>query len=221
MARKGFSDAARNQVPGAWRKRLMAFMLARLSGKHERFVANRKRALFTELHGDVLEIGPGTGANLRYYSTGIRWIGIEPNPFMHPYLKREAERLGLKIDLRDGQAERLVLEDGSLDAVVSTLVLCSVKDVPGALREILRVLKPGGRFLFIEHVAAPPRTWLRRVQRWVRPVSKALADGCCPDRETWKAIEQGGFERVDYEHFRVPILITATHIAGVANKVAT
>ncbi len=221
MTRKGFTDAARNKMPRAWRKRLMAFMLARLSGKHERFIADRKRALFTDLHGDILEIGPGTGTNLRYYSTGIRWIGVEPNPFMHPYLKREAGRLGLKIELRDGQAERLELGEGSLDAVVSTLVLCSVRDVPDTLREILRVLKPGGRFLFIEHVAAPPGTWLRRVQRWVRPISKALADGCCPDRETWKAIEQGGFESLHYEHFRVPIPITATHIAGVATKVAT
>jgi len=198
----------------------MAFMLAKFSGKHERHVADRKRALLGDLSGDVLEIGPGTGVNLPYYPSGIRWIGIEPNPFMHPYLKRQAEQLGMQVEIREGRAERLDVPDHSMDAVVSTLVLCSVQVVPGALGEILRVLKPGGRFVFIEHVAAPPGMWLRRVQRWVRPVSRALADGCCPDRETWVAIEKGGFEHLILEHFCVPIPITSPHIAGSATKKA-
>lgn len=202
------------------RKRLTAFMLAKFNGKHERHVADRKRALLGDLSGDVLEIGPGTGVNLPYYPSGIRWIGIEPNPFMHPYLKRQAEQLGIQVEIREGRAERLDVPDHSMDAVVSTLVLCSVQVVPGALGEILRVLKPGGRFVFIEHVAAPPGMWLRRVPRWVRPVSRALADGCCPDRETWVAIEKGGFEHLTLEHFRVPIPITSPHIAGSATKKA-
>ncbi len=204
----------------AWRKRLLAFMLARCSGRHDRFLADRKRALLADLKGLILEIGPGTGVNLPYYPPGIRWIGIEPNPFMHPYLRSKAERLGLRIDLRDGTAERLEVEDNSINAVVSTLVLCSVRDVRGTLQEILRVLSPGGRFLFIEHVAAPSGTWLRRVQRWVRPISKALADGCCPDRETWLMLERSGFEHVEYEPFRLPLPIVSPHIAGVATKKA-
>ncbi len=196
----------------------MAFMLARFSGKHERHVADRKRVLLGDLSGDVLEIGPGTGVNLRYYPATIRWIGIEPNPFMHLYLKREAEKLGMHVEIREGRAERLDVPDHSMDAVVSTLVLCSVQDVPGTLGEILRVLKPGGRFVFIEHVAAPPGMRLRRVQQWVRPVTRALADGCCPDREIWIAIENGGFEHLTFEHFRIPIPITSPHIAGSAIK---
>jgi ubiquinone/menaquinone biosynthesis C-methylase UbiE len=196
----------------------MAFLLARFGGKHERHVADRKRALLSELNGDILEIGPGTGVNLRYYGSGIRWIGVEPNPFMHPHLRQEAMRVGLKIDLRSGKAERLDIGDESMDAVVGTLVLCSVEDVRGTLREIQRVLRPGGRFVFLEHVAAPPKTWLRRLQRLVRPVSRLLADGCCPDRETWRVLVGAGFARVDYQSFRVPIPITAPHIAGVAVK---
>jgi len=113
----------------------------------------------------VLEIGPGAGPNLAYFSPHIRWVGIEPNPFMHPYLRRQAERLNRTVEIRDASAERVPLQDNSVDAVVSTLVLCSVKDVSGALQEILRVLRPGGRFVFIEHVAAPPGTWLRRLPR--------------------------------------------------------
>jgi len=199
-------------------KRLMPFLLARFNARYERFLADRKRTLLADLCGNVLEIGPGIGANLPYYPTGICWVGIEPNPFMHSYLRRAADRLGLAIEIRDQRAERLEVPDGSVDAVVSTLVLCSVHDVPGTLQQILRVLKPGGRFVFIEHVAAPPGTWLRRIQRWIRPVSMALADGCCPDRETWIAIENAGFARVEYEHFRVPVPIAGTQIAGVAIK---
>ena len=140
---------------------------------------------------------------------------------MHPYLRRRAERLNRTVEIRDGSVERVPLPDNSVDAVVSALVLCSVKDVSGALQEILRVLRPGGRLVFIERVAAPPGTWLRRLQRWVRPVSKALADGCCSDRETRVAIERAGFERVDCQHFRLPIPIVGPHIAGVAVKGAT
>lgn len=196
----------------------MAFLLARFGGKHERHVADRKRTLLSELRGDVLEIGPGTGVNLRYYANGIHWIGIEPNPFMHPYLRQEAKRVGLKIEIRIGSAERLAVEDESVDAVVSTLVLCSVADVRTSLKEIQRVLRPGGRFVFLEHVAAPYGTWLRTLQRLVRPVSQFLADGCCPDRETWKVLMGAGFGSLDYQTFRVPIPITAPHIAGVAVK---
>src|SRR5439155_26769491 len=130
----------------------------------------RKRALLGTLHGTVLEIGPGTGANLPYYPPDIQWVGVEPNPYMHPYLQKEAGRRGLRADLRTGVAERLPLPDESVDAVVSTLALCSVADLPQVLREVRRVLRPGGRFIFIEHVASPPGTRLRRLQNLVRPV---------------------------------------------------
>jgi len=133
-----------------------AWVLAHLGVRYERMVADRKRALFAGLDGSVLEIGPGTGPNLVYYPPGIRWLGVEPNPYMVPYLRTAAARAGLPVDLRPGMAERLPAEDNSMDTVVSTLVLCSVHDPDGVLREIRRVLKPGGQFLFLEHVAAPP-----------------------------------------------------------------
>lgn len=199
-------------------KRLFAWMMAQGSPEYEKAVGDRKRTLFANLHGDVLEIGPGTGPNLPYYAQDIHWIGIEPNPYMHSYLQKEAERLGLNIDLRCGTAERLEAEDNSMDAVVSTLVLCSVPDLPGTLQEVLRVLKPGGRFLFIEHVAAPRGTWLRRVQSGIRPMWKVLGDGCHPDRETWIGLENAGFESVNYQHFQAPFPIVSPHIVGVATK---
>jgi ubiquinone/menaquinone biosynthesis C-methylase UbiE len=201
-----------------WRKRLMAFMLGRFNGRIERLTADRKRSLLSELTGTVLEIGPGTGVNLRYYRSGIRWIGVEPNPFMHPYLRKEAERLGMQIEIRDGMAERLDLADESLEAVVSSHVLCSVRDLPAVLREVRRVLRPGGRFVFLEHVAAPAGSRLRRIQRWLRPVVRAVADGCCPDREIWAAIGAAGFERVDCQPFPLPLPLVGPHIAGAAVK---
>ncbi len=200
------------------RRRLLAWLLARGNARYERLVAERKRALFAELTGDVLEIGPGAGANLPYVPRGIRWIGLEPNVHMHAYLRKEAERLGLAVELRTGTAERTGLADASVDAVVATLVLCSVADQAAVLQETLRVLRPGGRFIFVEHVAAPRGTWRRRVQRWARPVTEFCGDGCHPDRETWTAIERAGFEEVQLERFELPIGLMAPHVAGVAVK---
>ncbi|MGF1495508.1 MAG: class I SAM-dependent methyltransferase, partial [Elainellaceae cyanobacterium] len=128
-------------------------------------------------------------------------------------------RLGLTVHLQTGTAERLDAEDNSLDAVVSTLVLCSVDNLEGTLQEVRRVLKLGGKFYFVEHVAAPADTTLRRVQQWIRPFWQAIGDGCRPDRETWKAIEQAGFQQVNYEKFRAPILaIVSPQIIGIALK---
>jgi len=210
------------EQPGAlgasWRMRAFAWVMSKGCAKHERALAERKRALLGKLSGTVVEIGPGAGANLAYYAPGIRWIGIEPNPFMWPYLQREARKCEVRVEFRSGLAERLDLPDATADAVVSTLVLCSVASPAAALREAQRVLKPGGRFIFIEHVAAPRGTWLRRLQRWIRPFSKFFADGCTPDRETWREIQTAGFAEVKLEHFRAPLWFASPHIAGWAGK---
>jgi len=198
--------------------RIHAWVLAHLGKRYERMVAERKRALFAGIGGNVLEIGPGTGPNLVYYPSGIHWLGVEPNPYMYPHLRTAAARAGLQVDLRPGMAERLPAEDNSMDAVVSTLVLCSVRDPEGVLQEVRRVLKPGGRFLFLEHAAAPPGTRLRKVQAFIRPLWKIIGDGCHPDRDTGPAIAHAGFAQVHYENFRLPLGPVATQIAGVAVK---
>jgi len=110
------------------------------------------------------------------------------------------------------------MPDASVDAVVSTLVLCSVDGHRDALAEILRVLRPGGRFVFIEHVGAPEGTWLRRLQRWIRPLWKPVADGCRPDRDTGDRILEAGFERVEMDRFRLPLPVVSPHVAGTAWK---
>lgn len=178
-----------------------------------------KRKLLGSLSGDVLEIGPGTGTNFAYFPSGVRWTGIEPNVFMHDQLKAEARKFGVTAaHIHPATAETLMMPDTSMDAVVGTHVLCSVADQTRALQEIWRVLRPGGRFVFVEHVAAPRGSLLRVAQTAITPVWSFVADGCRPDRETWTIIESAGFAQVEIEHFRAPYPIAGPHIAGYAVK---
>jgi SAM-dependent methyltransferase len=199
-----------------WNKWLFAWAMSREDERADPALAARKRALLADVTGDVIEIGPGAGANLRYCPQSIHWIGVEPNPYMDAYIQREAARRGMSVEIRRGTAEQVPAEDASADAVVSTLVLCSVRDVAATLAEVRRVLRPGGRFLFVEHVAAPEGTRQRRRQRLVRPLWSALADGCRPDQETARLIEAAGFARVEIERFTTPVPFIGPKIAGTA-----
>lgn len=200
-------------------KRLHAWALAHCLGAYERRIAPRRRALLAPLTGTVLEIGPGTGVNLRFYHPAVRWIGVEPNPYCRAKLLEEAARLGRAVELRDGSSDRLDAPDAGVDAVVGTLVLCSVPHPERTLAEVLRVLRPAGRFVFLEHVVAhdSPRlaAWQRRLNRpW-----RFVADGCHPDRDTLASIENAGFRRVDAARFRFRSAgIVGPHIAGTAEK---
>lgn len=201
---------------GGLRRRLFAFVYEHAAGRHERLVAERKRALLAGLAGDVLEVGAGTGANLAHYAPGVRLVAVEPNVHMQAYLRERARERGIPIDVRSGLGERLPFEDASFDAVVATLVLCSADDPAAALRELRRVLRPGGRYVFLEHVAAPRGTALRRLQRCCRPFTSVLLDGCRPDRETGEAILGAGFASVGIERFDVALPLVSPHVAGVA-----
>jgi len=195
-------------------------MMAHVSPYVDAHLRPYKERLFAGLRGRVVEIGPGTGPNLRYYPAHVEWIGIEPNPFMHRYARAEAQRWGVNARLITGRAEHLDLDDESADVIVSTHVLCTVSDPERALREILRVLAPGGRFLFIEHVAAPPGTRLRRWQQRLRPLWGWLAEGCHPDRETERLIHAAGFERVFVQRLSLPFPLVSPHIIGMGIKSA-
>jgi ubiquinone/menaquinone biosynthesis C-methylase UbiE len=204
------------RVGGGLRKRLFAALLARAARWHEPLVADRKRRLLADLRGDVLEIGPGTGVNLAYLAPGVRWVGVEPNAYLRERSSAEAAQRGIEARVLAGVAERLPVPDRSADAVVATLVLCSVADQDAALAEVRRVLRPGGRLVFLEHVGAPHGTPLRRLQRLVRPVWRMVGDGCHPDRDTVAAIGQAGFATVEVERFDVPAGLVSPHAAGWA-----
>jgi ubiquinone/menaquinone biosynthesis C-methylase UbiE len=204
------------QEKSGFSARFHAWLMSHAGPRYDRLVRERKADLFVGLRGNILEIGPGTGPNLSYFPAGVHWLGIEPNACMNPYLSRAMAQADAAATVRQGIAERLPVEDQSQDAVVSTLVLCSVSQPELVLREVRRVLRPGGQFLFMEHVAAERGTGLRTMQQWVQPLWGRLADGCHVNRETGKLIEAAGFLEVHIERFRLPLGLIAPQIAGRA-----
>jgi len=202
------------------RQRFFTWLMTRLAARYDEQLGSQKRALLGGLEGTVLEIGPGTGPSLSFLPPEVRWIGIEPNGAMRRELKREAERLGRTIELSHGFAHDTGLADRSVDAVISSLVLCSVRNVEATLAELHRVLRPGGQLIFLEHVAAPAGTWLRRAQGVCSPAWRSFFDNCHPDRETAEAITAAGFVDIEVDRFAgpVPIFLVRPHVMGVARR---
>ncbi len=147
--------------------------------------------------GTIVEIGAGVGANFDYVPGGSRMIAIEPNRAMHDGLLRRAAMREIALELLADDAQQLSLPNDSVDEVLCSLVLCTVTDPDAVLAEIRRVLRPGGRFRFVEHVAAPawsPRRWLQHVLR--RPW-RWIYEGCDLCRDTASKVEHAGFAQVD------------------------
>jgi ubiquinone/menaquinone biosynthesis C-methylase UbiE len=201
--------------------RLFAAIYDPFMSSSERACLSHWRAeLLGSASGEVLEIGAGTGANVPFYTPSVtRLVLTEPDSAMLARLRR---RLGLA---RAGSAEALQAEvdalpfgDASFDAVVSTLVLCSVRDVPRALAEVRRVLRPGGRLLFIEHVAADDRPERLAWQRRLEPLWSRVAGNCHLTRRTGDRIRDAGFaiEWEKRESVRKALPIVRPSIRGVA-----
>jgi SAM-dependent methyltransferase len=173
----------------AWFFTAFAGVLNHSAGPH-------KRGAFDGLDaGTVLEIGAGTGANLRYLRPGTHLLALEPSRPMHARLRRRATAAGIDVTVLPARAEKIPLPDGSVDEVICSLVLCSVQDVDAVLAEVQRVLRPGGRFRFVEHVAAPGLV-RGDVQRAIRRPWGWVFEGCDPHRATVDAIDRAGFTDV-------------------------
>jgi ubiquinone/menaquinone biosynthesis C-methylase UbiE len=153
-----------------------------------------REALLANARGDVLEIGGGTGANLGFYGDGVRTVTItEPEQPMVSRLEKKLPETKPDAKIMQAPAEELPFEDDSFDTAVSTLVLCTVEDQPRALRELRRVLRPGGKLLFIEHV----RSEDERVARWqdrILPIHVRIGHGCRCNRNTLDSVRGAGFE---------------------------
>lgn len=203
--------------PHPVRGRLNSWFLAAAEKPMHREYGERKRKIFGDLPPTIVELGPGSGANFRYYPRGTHVIAVEPNPMMLKRMYSQADRHGVEIDLRHAGAEGMEVESESADLVVSTLVLCSVRDPKQVVSEVRRVLRPGGRFAFLEHVAAEPGTRLRRVQDAIHGPWHWLGEGCHLNRDTARTIESAGFTHLDLERFdgsgRTPF---QPHISGFA-----
>lgn len=184
--------------------RLFAAFYDRLNAAAEKsWLGERRSRLLSEAHGEVLEIGGGTGANLPYYHDVQRVVVTEPDPFMREKLWPKLTRTNVPVEVSDAGAQNLPFADNSFDVVVSTLVLCTVPDQRDALAEVRRVLRPGGRLLFLEHVRGTGR--IARWQDRIQPLWRRMFAGCHPNRDTVTSIEAAGFEIQDLERFKPPI----------------
>jgi ubiquinone/menaquinone biosynthesis C-methylase UbiE len=166
------------------------------------------------LSGRVVEVGAGNGLNFAHYpATVAEVIAVEPEPFLRARAAERAAALPLAARVVDGTAEALPLGDGEADAVVTSLVLCSVDDQAVALAEVRRVLRPGGELRFYEHVVShrPVKAAFQRA--FTATLWKRMAGGCHMDRDTGAAIAAAGFEIASCE--RVPFQGLA-HLLGVA-----
>lgn len=201
------------------RGRLNAWILHVADKRHQKAYGRWKQKIFEDLPVSVVELGPGIGANLRYYRRGTLVTAIEPNLMMLKRLRRNAAQHEINLDIRESKAEKLDLADESAMAVVSTEVLCTVDDPNQVLKEVYRILRPGGRFLFLEHIAAPKGTLLRRLQdlNLIRQPWRWCLEGCMLNRETDSELQKMGFSKIEMERFEVRGLVKH-YIAGIATK---
>jgi SAM-dependent methyltransferase len=160
-------------------------------------LADAKDAVYIDLPDRIVEIGPGRGSNFKRYRPGTTVIAYEPNLSMHDDLRNTAAEHDIDLDLRSAGVEEMGLGDASQDVVVSSLTLCSVADAPAALAEIRRVLRPGGRFLFVEHIVAESGSTAAKAQAVLRRPWAAIADRCDLMATTHEAIDHAGFDTVD------------------------
>lgn len=157
-------------------------------------IRRQREKVVPQAEGEVLEVGIGTGLNMPFYQRARvrRIVGVDPALQMHPLALRRIRAAGLPVELVGLSAERLPLPDASFDCVVCTYTLCTIPAPVGALRELARVLRPGGRLLFSEHGRAPDEA-VRRWQARVQPLWGPLAGGCQLGRDIPALLEAGGF----------------------------
>jgi ubiquinone/menaquinone biosynthesis C-methylase UbiE len=169
-------------------------------------LARMRRDLLGELHGEVVEIGAGTGANLEAYGPEVtRLTLLEPSEPMARRLREHLARFhpGAEVEVLSAPAEALPLPDASVDVAVSTLVLCTVRDLDRALSEVERVLRPAGRLVLLEHVAGEGGT--ATLQRVLRRPWRAIGQGCNLDRDPRAALVARGWDAAGIEDVRLPM----------------
>ncbi|MDA8302528.1 MAG: class I SAM-dependent methyltransferase [Actinomycetota bacterium] len=172
--------------------RIFAAVYDPVTAPLERAVLGAHRsALLAGIGGLVLDVGAGTGANLAHFRSAGKVVAAEPDPWMRGRLATKAAGAPVPVEVRGDAAEALGFEDATFDAVVCTCVLCSVRDLPAALSEVRRVLRPGGRLAVLEHVRAADG--FAKWQRTLQPIWSCFNAGCHPDRDIAGAITQAGF----------------------------
>ncbi|MCC7363773.1 MAG: methyltransferase domain-containing protein [Dehalococcoidia bacterium] len=175
-----------------------------------------RRRVVSQLRGRVLEIGFGLGTNWEYLPEDVEYTGIEPDPYMLERARAHAATLGRPMQLVDARAESLPFPDASFDAVFTTLTFCTVEDVPAALAEVRRVLRPGGELHFWEHVRPGGRV-TGTLTDAIAPAWRRLGGGCNPNRRTAVAFQRGGFEYTEFKRVTappMPMIFGRARVAG-------
>jgi len=188
------------------------FILPRLchfAMRNQHLLVYRERVIGSA-QGRVLEIGMGSGLNLPFYRAGVREIlGLEPSPQLIAMAKSAAPASLIPATFIEGSAESIPLDDNSIDSVVTTWTLCTIPHATTALDEARRVLKPGGRLLFVEHGLAPDES-VRKWQNFLTPAWKRVSGGCHLNRPIASMIEGAGFrlDRLETGYMPGPRLMT-------------
>jgi SAM-dependent methyltransferase len=200
--------------------RILPGVVARAQARGQ---GDHRRALLAGLSGRVIEVGAGTGINFGYYPPSVTdVVAVEPEVHLRRLAADAARTAPVPVRVLDGLAERLPVTDGSFDAGVVSLVLCSVYDPDRALAELFRAIRPGGELRFYEHVlAAGP--WLSRLQRLLdRLFWPHMAGGCHCGRSTGALIQQAGFAMEEYRRFTFRpcafLFHVSPHILGKARR---
>ncbi len=168
-----------------------------------------RRDVVSQATGRVLELGVGVGTNWEHLPDGIEYVGIEPDPYMLDRARKHAAQLGRNFTLELVVAEDLPFEPASFDTILVTLTLCTVTDQALSLSEALRVLKPGGKLLFLEHVRPEGRV-KSRLFGAITPLWRRVGGGCHPNRRTLESIRAAGFEVAELRQLQMkglPIVV--------------
>jgi ubiquinone/menaquinone biosynthesis C-methylase UbiE len=187
----------------------------------ERGMAEHRRRLLAGLGGRVIEVGCGNGLNFGHYPREVTEVlAVEPEPYLRGLAEQAARRAAVTVRVVPGTADRLPAPDRSADAVVCSLVLCSVPDQGRALAEVVRVLRPGGELRFYEHVVSPHRVRALGQRLLDATVWPRLAGGCHLARDTGAAIAAAGLvvDRVERIDFKASATSPRTHLLGRAHR---
>jgi len=199
---------------------VFARVYARVGHLMDAEIGDHRRRLLAGLTGRVIEVGAGNGLNFPHYpATVTEVLAVEPEPYLRRLALAAARQARVPIRVVDGTAEALPAPDATLDAVVASLVLCTVADPVRALAEARRVLRPGGTLRFYEHVRADDPRLARWQDRLERPWGW-LAGGCHPNRDIVAAITTAGFRMLELDRFDFQIMppLVRPHVLGVAER---